>query len=159
MKIVLLCVGKIKEKFYSDAINEYQKRLRPYSDLSIVEVEDEKDPHIISKLSIKTVLDKEANKLFNKINKDDYVIALCIDAKQYNSEEFATMLEKLKQTAYKRVVFVIGGSNGLNDALINRANLKLSFSKLTFPHQLMRVILMEQIYRAHKINSNEPYHK
>lgn len=160
MKYSILCVGKIKEKFYKDAIAEYLKRLGSYVDINIVEVDDEKDPHIISDKTISSIKIKEGKRLLQKIKDNDYVIALCIDGKSYDSVGISDFLKDLQYCCqYKRIVFVIGGSNGLSQEVISRADNKLSFSNFTFPHQLMRVILLEQIYRAHKIVSNEPYHK
>lgn len=159
MKQAIIGVGKIKEKYFIDAINEYLKRLKNYTDIRIIEVDDEKDPHIINDSTINLCKNKEGHRIVDKINSNDYVVCLCIDSKQYTSEDFANVLSKLELTPYKRIVYIIGGSNGLSDEVLKRANFRISFSKLTFPHQLMRVILIEQIYRAHKINSNEPYHK
>lgn len=159
MKYIVLCVGKIKEKFYTNAIAEYLKRLGSYIDIKIIEVEDEKDPRILSEKGIEQTCIKEGQRLLQKIQENDYVITLSINGKSYDSIEFSSMLKQMQSTQYKRIIFVIGGSNGLSKQVLSRANASLSFSKFTFPHQLMRVILLEQIYRAHKIIANEPYHK
>lgn len=159
MKISILCVGKVKEKFYRDAIDEFAKRLSRYCKLEIVEVADEKTPDQASDIEVKQIKDKEGERLLKNIKDDAYVIALCIDGKQLDSEELSSKIESLGVQGTSHICFVIGGSLGLADEVISRANFKLSFSKMTFPHQLMRVILMEQIYRAYRIMNNEPYHK
>ena len=159
MKITVLCVGKVKEKFYRDAIDEFAKRLSRYCKLEIVEVSDEKTDEQASETEIRIVKEKEGEKLLKNIKDDAYVIALCIDGKQLDSEELSEKIEKLGIQGTSHIYFVIGGSLGLADEVIRRADFKLSFSKMTFPHQLMRVILLEQIYRAYRIMNNEPYHK
>lgn len=159
MNICLLCVGKIKEPYYKQAVSEYAKRLMPYMSTEIVEVGDEPDPQQFSLQALQQVKEKEAKKMLTKLRADDYVVALCIQGKMLSSEELATVLEKNKNTSIKRMVFIIGGSHGLDKFIEDRAHLKLSFSKMTFPHQLARVLLLEQLYRANKIIANEPYHK
>lgn len=159
MKISILCVGKVKEKFYRDAIDEFSKRLSRYCKLEIIEVADEKTVEEASDTEIKIVKDKEGERLLKNIKEDAYVICLCIDGKQLDSEELSEKMEQLAIQGKSHICFVIGGSLGLADAVIRRADFKLSFSKMTFPHQLMRVILLEQIYRAYRIMNNEPYHK
>lgn len=159
MKISILCVGKVKEKFYRDAIDEFNKRLSRYCKLEIVEVADEKTPDQASDIEVKQIKDKEGERLLKNIKDDAYVIALCIDGKQLDSEELSCKIESLGVQGTSHICFIIGGSLGLADEVISRTNYKLSFSKMTFPHQLMRVILMEQIYRAYRIMNNEPYHK
>ncbi len=159
MKISILCVGKVKEKFYRDAIDEFSKRLSRYCKLEILEVADEKTPDQASDTEIKQIKDKEGERLLKNIKDEAYVICLCIDGKQLDSEELAEKIEGLGIQGTSHIYLVIGGSLGLSDEVIKRANYKLSFSKMTFPHQLMRVILMEQIYRAYRIINNEPYHK
>nr|MBP3598346.1 23S rRNA (pseudouridine(1915)-N(3))-methyltransferase RlmH [Eubacterium sp.] len=159
MKITILCVGKIKERFMRDAISEYQKRLTRYVKLDIVEVPDEKTPDHASEKEEVQIRQREGEKIFRHIKNDDYVIALAIDGKQCDSVSFAEKIEQYGITGKSNVVYVIGGSLGLSETVLNRADEKISFSKMTFPHQLMRVILMEQIYRAYRIIKKEPYHK
>ena len=159
MKITILCVGKVKEKFYRDAIDEFAKRLSRYCKLEIVEVSDEKTEEQASETEIRLVKEKEGERLLKNIKDDAYVITLCIDGKQLDSEELSEKIEKLGIQGTSHIYFVIGGSLGLADAVVKRADYKLSFSKMTFPHQLMRVILLEQIYRSYRIMNNEPYHK
>ena len=159
MKISILCVGKVKEKFYRDAIEEFTKRLSRYCKLEIVEVADEKTAEEASDTEIRLVKDKEGDRLLKNIKDDGYVICLCIDGKQLDSEELADKIENLGIQGTSHIYFVIGGSLGLSKQVIKRADYKLSFSKMTFPHQLMRVILLEQIYRAYRIMNHEPYHK
>lgn len=160
MNISIVCVGKIKEKYFKDGIGEYEKRLRPFITLKIIEVADEKAPENLSDAEIEIVKDKEATRLLKKIKSDDFAISLEIDAKSLTSEKFAEFLkEEMTYDSGRNLVFVIGGSNGLSKKVSDRANYKLSFSKMTFPHKLMRLILIEQIYRAFKIINNQPYHK
>ena len=159
MKITVLCVGKVKEKFYRDAIDEFSKRLSRYCKLEIVEVSDEKTEEQASETEIRLVKEKEGERLLKNIKDDAYVITLCIDGKQLDSEELSEKIEKLGIQGTSHIYFVIGGSLGLADEVIKRADYKLSFSKMTFPHQLMRVILLEQIYRGYRIMNYEPYHK
>ena len=159
MKISILCVGKVKEKFYRDAIEEFCKRLSRYCKLDIIEVSDEKTDETASENEIRLVKFKEGERILKNIKDDSYVIALCIDGKQLDSEELSSKMENLGISGTSHICFVIGGSLGLADEVIRRADYKLSFSKMTFPHQLMRVILLEQIYRAYRIMYNEPYHK
>lgn len=159
MKITILCVGKVKEKFYRDAIDEFSKRLSKYCKLEIVEVADEKTQEQSSDTEIRIVKEKEGERLLKNIKDDAFVITLCIDGKQLDSEELSEKIEKLGVQGTSHIYFVIGGSLGLADEVIKRADFKLSFSKMTFPHQLMRVILMEQIYRSYRIMNHEPYHK
>ncbi len=149
--IKIIAVGKIKEKFYNDAICEYLKRLSSYTKISIVQVQDEKDSDISKQ--------KEAENILKNIKETDYVISLEINGEKLSSEELANFIDKRNLEGNSNLVFVIGGSLGLEKSVINRANYHLSFSKMTFPHQLMRVILLEQIYRAYKIIKGEPYHK
>ncbi len=159
MKITILCVGKVKEKFYRDAVLEFSKRLSRYCKLEIIETVDEKTTEDASENEIRIIKEKEGERLLKNMKEDAYVICLCIDGKQLDSEELSEKIEKLGIQGISHIYFVIGGSLGLSDAVIKRANFKLSFSKMTFPHQLMRVILMEQIYRSYRIMNNEPYHK
>lgn len=159
MKISILCVGKIKEDFYRKAIAEYTKRLSRYCKLEIVEVADEKTPDSASEAVEMQIKEKEGERLFKYIKEDTYVIALAIDGKMLDSVQMSHSLEQLGLTGKSNVAFVIGGSLGLSEKVLKRADMKLSFSKMTFPHQLMRVILLEQIYRSYRIMHNEPYHK
>ena len=159
MKITILCVGKIKEKFYRDAVAEYEKRLRRYCKLSIVEVADEKTEENASQTQIDMVKEKEGQRLLAAIKDDGYCICLAIDGRMLDSVELSQKIERLGIEGKSNIYFVIGGSLGLSDAVLRRADYKLSFSAMTFPHQLMRVILLEQVYRAYRIISGEPYHK
>ena len=159
MKITLLTVGKIKEKFLRDAIAEYSKRLSKYCKLEIIEVADEKTTDHASEVVEKSIRDKEGERLMRYIRDDDYVITLEIGGKMLDSVAFSRQLENLGIRGQSHIWFVIGGSIGLGDALVKRSDYALSFSKMTFPHQLMRVILLEQIYRSYRIMTNQPYHK
>jgi 23S rRNA (pseudouridine1915-N3)-methyltransferase len=159
MNIKILCVGKIKEKFYRDAISEYSKRLSKYCSLEIVEVNDEKTSENSTENEINIIKDKEGERILKHIKDKDYAIALAIQGKQQDSVAFSKYIENLGITGNSSICFIIGGSLGLSDAVMKRCNDSISFSKMTFPHQLMRVILLEQIYRAMRIMNNEPYHK
>lgn len=160
MKIKIIGVGKIKEKFFKAAIDEYLKRMKAYNDVEIMEVNDEPAAENLSQKEIEKIKEIEGERILAKINDDDYLISLEILGKQMASEGFAEFIQNEMLEGFGRnLVFVIGGSNGLSKAVSNRANYKLSFSKMTFPHQLMRVILLEQIYRAFRIINNHPYHK
>lgn len=159
MNIKILCVGKIKEKFYRDAIAEYEKRLSRYCKLSIIEVADEKTPDKSSETEEAQIREKEAARLMTHIRENDYVIALTIDGKSYDSVSFAGHMEQLAVSGKSNLVFVIGGSIGLHNTILCKSEERLSFSAMTFPHQLMRVILLEQLYRSYRIQNHEPYHK
>ena len=159
MKITIFCVGKIKEKFYSQAIAEYSKRLSKYCKLEIKEAADEKTPDSASDTVNRMIKEKEGDRLLSFIKDDSYVIALAIDGKMLDSVELSEKIDNLMLSGKSDIVFVIGGSLGLDKRVLDRADYKLSFSKMTFPHQLMRVILLEQIYRSFRIMKNEPYHK
>lgn len=159
MKITICCVGKIKEKFYSQAIEEYSKRLSKYCKLEIKEAADEKTPDSASDTVNRMIKEKEGDRLLSFIKDDSYVIALAIDGKMLDSVELSEKIDNLMLSGKSDIVFVIGGSLGLDKRVLDRADYKLSFSKMTFPHQLMRVILLEQIYRSFRIIKNEPYHK
>jgi 23S rRNA (pseudouridine1915-N3)-methyltransferase len=159
MKITIVCVGKIKEKFFTGAIAEYQKRLGRYCNLTIVEVNDEKTKEQATDAEISIVKNREGERILKNIRDDMYVTALAIEGKMLSSEELSEKIEKLGVGGTSHICFIIGGSLGLSDEVLNRADFKLSFSRMTFPHQLMRVILLEQIYRAYRIINNEPYHK
>ncbi|MBP1926187.1 23S rRNA (pseudouridine1915-N3)-methyltransferase [Sedimentibacter acidaminivorans] len=159
MKITIISVGKIKEKFFTDAIKEYAKRLSKYCKLSEEVISDERADESFSQMEIEQVKIKEGTKILNKIKSNTYVFILHINGEQLSSEKLAQKINNLGIEGNSDLTFVIGGSNGLSDEVLNRADFKLSFSKMTFPHQLFKVILLEQIYRAFKINSGEAYHK
>lgn len=159
MKITIICVGKIKEKFYQEAIKEYSKRLSRYTKLDIVEVADEKTEEQSTEVEINIVKDKEGERILKAIKDDGYVVCLAIEGKQLDSVELSEKMSNLFVTGKSNIYFIIGGSLGLSNDVLKRADMKLSFSKMTFPHQLMRVILLEQIYRGYRIMNNEPYHK
>ena len=159
MRINIVCVGKIKEKYLKLGIDEFKKRLSKYCKLEIIELEDEKAPEHLSDKEMLIIKEKEGKKILSKIKDNSYVIALAIDGKNLSSEELAETINKLGVRGISNITFVIGGSLGLSDEVLSRADYKLSFSKMTFPHQLMRLILLEQVYRAYRINNGEPYHK
>ena len=159
MKITILTVGKIKEKYLRDAIAEYSKRLSRYAKLEIIEVADEKTPDNASETVETNIKNKEAERLLKYIRDDAYLITLEIKGKQLTSEELAQKIDTLGVQGTSHIIFVIGGSLGLGEEVLKRSNYALSFSKMTFPHQLMRVILLEQIYRSYRINCGELYHK
>ena len=159
MKITLITVGKIKEKYFTDAIAEYAKRLSRYCKLEMIEVADEKTPDGASESLENQIKEKEGERILSKIPENSYVVALAIEGKQLDSEELADKMEKWNVNGISHIVFIIGGSLGLTPKVLNRADFKLSFSKMTFPHQLMKVVLLEQVYRSFRIRNNEPYHK
>ena len=159
MRITLITVGKIKEKFYQDAISEYAKRLSRYCKLDVIQVTDEKTPDGASEALETQIKEKEGQRILAQIREGAYVIALAIEGKMLSSEELAGKMQKLGVEGKGHLVFVIGGSLGLSKEVMDRADHALSFSKMTFPHQLMRVILLEQIYRGFRIIAGEPYHK
>ncbi len=159
MKLTLVVVGKIKEKYFTMAIDEYKKRLGRYARLEIIEVADEKTIEGASAAQEEQIKKKEAERILKNIRDDAYVITLEINGKMLDSIELSQKIESLGVQGVSHIVFVIGGSLGLHSSVSSRADFKLSFSKLTFPHQLMRVILLEQIYRSYRIIENEPYHK
>ena len=157
--IYVLCVGKIKEKYWNDAIAEYSKRLSRYCKLQIIEVSDEKTPDNAPPAIEEQIKQKEAERLFKNIDEHAYVCALAIDGKKYDSVSFSKFIQDKGLKGYNHIQFVIGGSLGLHNSILDRADSHISFSDMTFPHQMMRVILLEQIYRGYKISSGEPYHK
>ena len=159
MRINIVCVGKIKEKYLKLGIDEFKKRLSKYCKLEIIELDDEKAPENLSDKEMEMIKEKEGKKILSKIKDNSYVIALAIDGKNLSSEELADTINKLGIRGVSNITFVIGGSLGLSDEVLSRADYKLSFSKMTFPHQLMRLILLEQVYRSYRINNGEPYHK
>ena len=159
MRLTLICVGKIKEPFFRDAVCEYCKRLGKYCKLEIVEVADEKTPDKASDAEEEKVKAKEGERILARIKEDAYVCTLEILGNKYTSESFAKMMEQAAISGKSHMVFVIGGSLGLHSSVLKRSDCRISFSDMTFPHQLMRVILCEQIYRAYRIINKEPYHK
>lgn len=159
MNITILAVGKIKEAFYRDAVAEYAKRLSRYCRLEIIEVADAPAPERASAAQEDAIREKEAQRILKRLRDNSFVIALEIAGEKYDSEKFAEKLEHLGLLGKSQLVFIIGGSLGLHFSVLERADARLSFSDMTFPHQLMRVILCEQIYRAFRIMGGEPYHK
>lgn len=159
MNISIVTIGKLKEKYLKQGIDEYAKRLSTYAKLEIIELPDEKAPENLSEAEMVQVKQKEGERILQKISPDTYVIALAIQGKMKSSEQLAEDLDKLATYGKSKIAFIIGGSLGLSDEVMKRADEALSFSKMTFPHQLMKLILVEQIYRAFRINRGEPYHK
>lgn len=159
MRISIVCVGKLKEKYWQDAIAEYTKRLSRYHKMEIIELSDEKAPENLSAAQELEIKKKEGDKILKAIKEDTFVIALAIEGKSLGSEQLADFLAKKAVGGVSHIAFVIGGSLGLSAEVMQRADYALSFSAMTFPHQMMRVILLEQIYRAERINRKEPYHK
>ncbi|KAA0546049.1 23S rRNA (pseudouridine(1915)-N(3))-methyltransferase RlmH [Bacillus sp. BGMRC 2118] len=159
MNISIITIGKLKEKYLKQGIEEYIKRLAIYAKVEIIELPDEKAPENLSDAERIQIKQKEGERILQKISPDAHVIALAIQEKMKSSEQLAEDLDKLATYGKSKVAFVIGGSLGLSDEVMKRADEGLSFSKMTFPHQLMRLILVEQIYRAFRINRGEPYHK
>ncbi|MFB1050668.1 23S rRNA (pseudouridine(1915)-N(3))-methyltransferase RlmH [Paraliobacillus sp. JSM ZJ581] len=159
MNITILSVGKLKEKYLKQGIEEYVKRLRSYATVQLVEVADEKAPENLSEAQMTEVKDKEGERILAKINADSHVVTLEIQGKQLTSEGLAQHLDQLATHGKSKVTFVIGGSLGLSEAVRKRSDFALSFSKMTLPHQLMRLVLVEQVYRSFRINRGEPYHK
>ena len=159
MKITVITVGKIKEKYLEDAIAEYSKRLSRYCKLEIIQVADEKTPDRASEVVETQIKDKEGERILSHIKDTAYVVALAIEGKMISSEELAELIDGLGVRGESHIQFVIGGSLGLSKKVLERADYKLSFSRMTFPHQLMRVILLEQVYRGFRILAGEPYHK
>ncbi|MDY6064923.1 MAG: 23S rRNA (pseudouridine(1915)-N(3))-methyltransferase RlmH [Finegoldia sp.] len=159
MNIDIICVGKLKEKYIRLGIEEFSKRLSAHCKLSIVEVADEKAPETLSESDKEIVKEREGERILAKIKDSHYVISLEIGGKNLSSEEFSKKIEELQVQGHSNLAFVIGGSLGLSKEVLKRSDYSLSFSKMTFPHQLMRLILLEQIYRAFRIMNNLPYHK
>lgn len=159
MNIKLITVGKLKEKYLTEGIAEYTKRLSRFCKVQVVELIDEKTPENASEAQNNQIMAKEGERIQAKIGSRDYVIVLAIEGKQFPSEEFAQKLEAIAVNGYSDITFIIGGSLGLSKAIKQRANLKMSFGLLTLPHQLMRLVLIEQIYRAFMIQQGSPYHK
>ena len=159
MNIAIISVGKLKEKYLKMGIEEYSKRLGSYAKLELIEVADEKAPEHLSDADMEIVKRKEGERILSKIGTDTYVIALAIEGKMKSSEQLAADIQSLMTYGRSKVAFVIGGSLGLHEDVMKRSDEKLSFSKMTLPHQLMKLVLVEQIYRAFRIMKNEPYHK
>lgn len=159
MQITIVTVGKLKEKYLKDGIAEYSKRLSSYCKLQVIEVSDEKAPEELSATEMEQVKRKEGERILAQLKPDQYVIALAIEGQMWTSEKLASELDRLATYGKSQVAFVIGGSLGLASEVLKRADVQLSFSKMTFPHQLVRLILVEQVYRAFRIGRGEPYHK
>ncbi len=159
MNITILCVGKIKEAYYREALAEYVKRLSKYCRLNVIEVADEQTPDKASDIEVAAILKKEEERILSKIPANSHVISLAIEGKSLDSVAFSSLIDDLGISGKSNICFIIGGSLGLSDNVKSRSDMLLSFSKMTYPHQLMRVILTEQIYRAYRIIKGEPYHK
>ena len=159
MNINIIAVGKIKEKYIQDGIKEFSKRLSRYCNLKIIEVDDEKAPENLSNKEMEAVKQREGEKILSKIPQNSFIISLEIQGREISSEELSKKMEDIMVSGINDITFIIGGSLGLGDEVSNRSDFKLSFSKMTFPHQLMRLILLEQVYRGWRIMKNEPYHK
>lgn len=159
MNVTVLTVGKVKESYFRDAILEYTKRLSKYCKLDIIEVADEKTPDKASAKEEELIKEKEADRLLKYIKEDAFICPLAIEGKQLDSIQLSKKIEQIGLSGKSHIIFIIGGSLGLHDKILKKADFSLSFSKMTFPHQMMRVILLEQIYRAYRIMANEPYHK
>ncbi len=158
LSINIICIGKIKEKFFKDSINEYSKRLSKYCKLNILELPDEKIPDKLNINIEKSIKDKECSNIINHIKKDSYTICLDLKGKQFSSEEFSKNIENISMQS-SQITFIIGGSLGLNDKILNLCDEKICFSKMTFPHQLIRIFLLEQLFRSFKISNGETYHR
>lgn len=160
INIKIMCVGKIKDKNLLSLINEYQKRISKYAKLEIIDVEDEKIPSSLSSMDMENIKGKESNKIINKLEKlnKPYIIALDLSGNELTSPDFSDKIQNIAFNGYSTIVFLIGGSLGMSSKLIQMSNYRVCFSKLTFPHQLIRLFLLEQIFRAFKISNNETYH-
>lgn len=158
LNISIICIGKIKENYLKDAINEYSKRLSKFCNLKITELQDEKLPTKINGSIINEIKNKECDKIIDAIKKDSYVICLDLKGKEYSSEDFSRIIENIALNFNSSITFIIGGTLGLNEKVLSLASEKICFSKMTFPHQLIRVFLLEQLFRAFKISNNETYH-
>lgn len=158
LNINIVCVGKIKEEYLKNGIEEYSKRISKYCNLKIIELQDEKLPIKINDSTIYETKNKECAKILNALKKDSYIISLDLKGKQFSSTEFSEKIENIKVRGFSTITFIIGGTLGLTDEVLKQSNELISFSKLTFPHQLMRLFLLEQIFRAFKISNNETYH-
>ena len=158
LNINIVCVGKIKENYLKDAISEYSKRLNKFCNLNIIELSDEKLPSKLNDSIINEIKNKECNKMIQAIKKDSYIICLDLKGKQFSSEEFSQKLDNIALNFNSSITFIIGGTLGLNEEILSLSSEKICFSKMTFPHQLIRVFLLEQLFRAFKISNNETYH-
>ena len=159
MKIKIVTVGKLKEKYLKDGIAEYSKRISRFAKLEMIELADEKTPDKASEIENQKILETEGARILSKIGERDFVLVLAIEGKTFSSEEFSKQLEEASIKGYSTLTFIVGGSLGLAPSVKNRANLSVSFGRLTLPHQLMRLVLVEQIYRAFTIQQGSPYHK
>ena len=159
MTITLYCIGSLKEVYWRDAFHEYEKRMAPYAKFILVEMPDEKAGENLSEKEETNIKDKECSRLLEKIKPNEYLIALDLNQKEYDSLSFASHIDSLVSNGHSNISFVIGGSLGLSEAMKKRANESMSFGKMTFPHQLARVMFMEQLYRCFRINHHQPYHK
>ncbi len=158
VNINIICIGKLKEQYLKDAVFEYSKRLSKYCNLNIIELSDEKLPEKINEKLITEIKEKEGNRILSNIKKDSYTVALDLTGKQYKSEEFSEKLENIKINGFSNINFIIGGTLGISKNVLENSNELICFSKMTFPHQLIRVFLLEQLFRAFKISNNETYH-
>lgn len=158
ININIICIGKLKENYLKDAISEYSKRLSKYCNLNIIEISDEKLPNKINESTINDTKNKECVKILNAIKKDSYIFALDLKGKQFKSEEFSDKLENVAVKGFSSITFIIGGTLGLTNEVLEKSNELICFSKMTFPHQLIRIFLLEQLFRAFKISNNETYH-
>ena len=167
VSINVICVGKLKEKYLKDAVLEYSKRLSKYCNLNIIEISDEKLPNKINNSIIDEIKEKEcrkilkikeSNSILNHIKKDSYIISLDLKGKEYSSEEFSTKIQDITIKGFSSITFIIGGTLGITNEVLNKSNELICFSKMTFPHQLIRVFLLEQLFRGFKILNNETYH-
>ncbi len=158
LNIQIICIGKLKETYLKDAINEYSKRLQKYCSLTITELSDEKLPNKLNYSIIDEIKSKECNKIMQSLRKDSYVFCLDLKGKQFTSEEFSKKIDDIALNENSHITFIIGGTLGLTEEVLKNSNEKISFSKMTFPHQLIRVFLLEQIFRAFKISKGETYH-
>ena len=159
LNISIICIGKIKENYLKDAINEYSKRLSKFCNLKITELPDEKLPSKINDSIISEIKNKECDKIIDAIKKDSYIICLDLKGKEYSSEDFSKKIENIALNFNSSITFIIGGTLGLNEKILSLANEKICFSKMTFPHQLIRIFLLEQLFRVFKILNNETYHR
>jgi 23S rRNA (pseudouridine1915-N3)-methyltransferase len=159
MHILIISVGKLKEKYLKMGIEEYLKRMTPYAKVQLVEVNDEKAPESLSEAEMDIVKEREGERILQHIKPETHVVALAIEGEMWSSEKLASQLDKWATYGKSSVAFIIGGSLGLSTQVLKRSNQQISLSKMTFPHQVVRLILLEQIYRGYRINRNEPYHK
>lgn len=158
LNISIICVGKLKETYLKDALSEYSKRLQKYCNLTITELQDEKLPNKLNKSIMQEIKNRECNKIIQSIKKDSYIFCLDLKGKEFSSEEFSKKLEDIALNEKSHITFIIGGTLGLNEYIIKMANEKICLSKMTFPHQLIRIFLLEQLFRAFKISKGETYH-